>query len=239
MATIEATAQGTHPGRAVTARGLAILGGGEHARVVIDAVDSTPGEWVVIGYIAPTPDSDAPGGRTGQPPYLGDDQSAALWMADRAGPERPWLVLGVGLGVELAAREAIVERHRDWDQWAAITHARASVSPTASLSPGAVVLAGAVVGPGAAIGEHAVVNSAAVIEHDVSVEPFAMVGPGAVVGGGVRIGRGALIGLGARIRDHVSIGPGAVVGMGAVVVDDVAADSRVVGIPARPMGTGR
>jgi sugar O-acyltransferase (sialic acid O-acetyltransferase NeuD family) len=235
MATDDTTAQGADPGRPVTTRQLAIVGSGEHAKVVVEAARSTADGWVVIGSIGPGQDPTDVAPEIVDLPYLGDDRSTADRMARLPRSERPWLILGIGLAVDPATRETIVGRHADWGGWATIIHPSASVSPSAVISPGAVVLAGAVIGPGAWIGEHAVVNSAAVIEHDVRVGPFALVGPGAVIGGAARIGRGALIGLGARIRDHISIGDGAVVGMGAVAVRDVPADSRVVGVPARPM----
>lgn len=219
----------------MTRRPLAIIGDGEHAQVIVDAARSRADEWVVMGCTGL--DARSRGRVGGREPlvWLGDDRTAIAWMAGLDGPERPWLVLGIGLARDPSEREAIVERYATWDQWATIVHAGAIVSPSATLAPGAVVLAGAVVGPWAQIGAHVVVNSAAILEHDVVVDPYAMVGPGAIVGGGANIGRGALIGLGASVRDHRSIGARSVVGMGSVVVADVAPDSRVAGTPARPM----
>jgi len=52
--------------------------------------------------------------------------------------------------------------------------------------------------------------------------------------------KGASIGSGAVILGGVSIGAGALIGAGAVVTKDVAAGSRVAGVPARVrLGSGR
>jgi len=51
------------------------------------------------------------------------------------------------------------------------------------------------------------------------------------------LGDGVFIGAGAKIIGAVTIGDGAKVGANAVVVNDVAAHSTVVGIPAKPTRT--
>jgi serine O-acetyltransferase len=54
-----------------------------------------------------------------------------------------------------------------------------------------------------------------------------------------KIKTGVLIGAGANVLGNVVIGEGAWVGSGAVVLDDVAAHTTVVGIPARVAGRPR
>ena len=52
---------------------------------------------------------------------------------------------------------------------------------------------------------------------------------------GIRIEDNVWIGAGARILDGVTIGRNAVVGAGSVVTRDVAPNSKVAGVPARPL----
>jgi acetyltransferase EpsM len=215
----------------VTARPLAIIGGGEHAVVVLEAIASQPDAWRVIGFTDRTRSARL-AGRELPLTHLGDDAALAARLADDPS-KAPALVLGVGGGTRPGERAAIVERIGSDADWATIVHAAATVSPSATLGAGTVVGAGAVVQAGAVTGRHVIVNSGAIVEHDVVLGDFSHVAPGAVIGGGTRIGDGVFIGLGARVRDHVRIGDRVTIGMGAVVVADVASDRILVGVPAR------
>ncbi len=217
-------------------RPLVVLGGGEHARVVIDAALTRPEAWRVEGVVDPEPAE-----RTRQllgVAHLGDDRAFERWLAGRDPDDRPWLVIGVGAAPGAEVRRRLAALHARSGRWATIVHAAAWVSPAATLEAGSVVLAGAVVNAGARIEAHAIVNSRAVVEHDAVVGAFAHLAPGAIVGGGARIGDDAFVGQGALVRDHVTVGAGATVGMGAVAVADVPAGARVVGSPARAMRAG-
>ncbi len=214
----------------MSARPLVVIGGGEHARVVIEAARSRADLWDVFGFVDPEPCAET-AARLEVPRLGGDD-----WAGTATPP--PWLVLGVGAVGISRRREQIVARYGPVAQWAAIVHAAAWVSPTAVVAPGAVVMAGAAVNSGARIGAHAVVNTGAVVEHDVVLGEFAQLGPGAAVGGGTVIEPHAYLGLGCRVRDHVRIGSEALVGMGAVVIGDVEARAVVVGVPAQRLPEG-
>ncbi len=240
MATAGSASQGADRGADLTPRPLVVVGGGEHAAVVIDAARSRPDAWRVVGFTDPAP---APGaaGRLGIE-HLGDDSAltpgassadAGSDATEAALPDhsRPWRVLGIGASSD--ARRRATERAPDRASWATVVHATAWVSPSASLGPGTVVLAGAVINAGAEVGAHVIVNTRAVVEHDVVVGDFAHLAPGVVVGGGARIGEAAFLGLGSLVRDHVAVGAGAVVGMGAVVLEAVPDDTTVVGAPAQ------
>lgn len=209
---------------------LVVIGGGEHARVVIETARTAAEPWEVRGYTAPQPSADpAPAA-----PYLGTDD--ALLAGADADAATSTCVLGFGGGEssgDLVRRLGTAAHLGPEARWATVVHATAWVAPSAELEPGVVVLAHAVVNSGARVGRHAIVNSGAVVEHDCVIGPGTHLAPGAVVGGGTRIGEAVFVGLGARIRDHVEVGDGAVVGMGAVVVASVAPGARVVGVPAR------
>jgi sugar O-acyltransferase (sialic acid O-acetyltransferase NeuD family) len=237
MATVQPAAQGTDPGRAVTPRPLVIVGGGEHARVVIDAARSRPDEWSVAGIVDPGPAT-----RTRElmaVEHLGGDADLAERIDGADLDRTPWCVLGFVGSAGVDGRAGAVRRLGPAARWATIVHDRAWVAPSASLGEGSVVLAGAIVNAGVVTGAHAIVNSRAVLEHDVVLGDHVHVGPGAVLGGGARIGAGAVIALGALVRDHVEVGSGATVGMGAVVVADVPPGVVVAGSPARPLDVAR
>jgi acetyltransferase EpsM len=205
---------------------LVLIGGGEHARVVLDAA-RRQGTWSATGFVDPQPNPmlNALGLS-----WLGDDLAAMKALRGTR------CILAVG-GVAGTVRRQQVARKYDGLGviWTSVVHPDSVVSESAEIREGVVVLAGAIINPGVRIAEHCIVNTGAILEHDVHLEPFAHVGPGAVVGGGATIGRGAYIGLGGRVRDHIRIGDAAVVGMGAVVTSEVAGGLVVVGVPARPI----
>jgi acetyltransferase EpsM len=231
MAPVNPSPEATDPG--VSAEALVVLGGGEHARAVIEAARTVPGAWRVTGLVDPAPAARTVA-LTGVP-RLGDDAWFAAAHRAATPADRPRLVLGIGVPGGTAARRALVDALGPDAAWAVVIHAGAWVSPSASLAPGAVVLAGAAVNAGAEIGPHAIVNTGAVVEHDVRIGAGAHVGPGAVIGGAAAVGDGAMIGLGALVRDHVTVGADAIVGMGSVVVADVAPGMTVAGNPAREL----
>lgn len=207
-------------------RDLIVVGGGEHARVVVDAARTRPDLWHVRGFVDPRPVAQTVALGL---EWLGDDSRAlATQLPHHA------FVLGVGAIGPGSVRAAIVTRYDEAGvSWATVVHASAVVSPTALLGEGTAVLAGAIVNPGAVVGRHVVVNSAAVVEHDVRVGDLAQIAPAAAVGGGASLGRDCYLGLGCRVRNHVEVGEGALVGMGAVVVAPVRPGAVVMGVPAK------
>ena len=209
-------------------RRLIVIGGGEHACVVIDAAQSRPDLFAVQGVVdaalRPRAVSQL------KIPRLGGDESALARAAD---PDTLFLLGFSGLHSRPAAVRLTKLYEAQGARFAVLVHASAVVSPNAHLQPGVFVAARAVIQTGARISRHAVVNTGSIVEHDVTLGAFAHLAPGAVTGGGVRIGARAFVGLGAIIRDHIKVGSDAIVGMGATVVRDVPRGARVLGTPAR------
>lgn len=206
---------------------LIIIGGGEHARVVIEAARSSI-DWNVIGFVDPLPcDETVVRMKVAR---LGDDS------AINRHPEIA-LVLGVGTaGLDGRRRQTVECLATAAGRWATVIHAAAWVSPTATLGAGSVVLAGAVINSGARIGGHCIVNSGACIEHDATLGDFVHAAPGSIVAGGAGVGDDSYLGIGAMIRDHRTIGRGCLVGMGGSVTRNFGDGAVLVGVPARPQG---
>ena len=204
-------------------KAIIILGGGGHAKVLIDAIRSS-GKFDVKGILDP---SLRKGARVAGIAILGSDEKLG-------GLKGASLAIGVGT-VKASDKRAKLFRacKKKGFKFPAIVHPQAHIAPSAKLEEGAQVLAGAVVNPDAVIGKAAIINTRAIIEHDCRIGAFTHVASGAILGGGVYAGECSHIGMGAKILQGVKIGKGATVGAGAVVLRDVAAGKTVAGIPAR------
>jgi serine acetyltransferase len=109
----------------------------------------------------------------------------------------------------------------------AMVSAQVSIGDPVVVAPGVYIVHGQVV-----------VDGLVEIGSGVVISPFVTIGlrEGDVTG--PTVGAGVSIGTGAKLVGPVAIGAGARIGAGAVVVDDVAAGATVVGVPARPVGSG-
>lgn len=210
-----------------------VLGGGGHARVVLDAL-ILGGAGRPVGVLDPDP---ALRGRTilGVPVLGGDELLGRL-----ARGKATHFALGLGGVGDNRPRKRLFEVGlASGLKPLTVRHPSAVRSPWAQVGPGCVLLAGSVVNAGAALGCDVIVNSGAVVEHDCAVGDHAHIATGALLASTVRVGALAHIGAGAALRQCLAVGEGAVVGAGAAVVRDVAAWTVVAGVPARPLRKAR
>lgn len=206
-----------------------LFGGGGHARVLIDCVQSSQAAELA-GILDSNP--SLWGKSVLNVPVLGGDEllpellargvdhfAVGLGSTGDAGPRRKLYELGLAYGLKPLM----------------IIHPRAIISSWAEIGRGAQLLPGCIVNAGAVLGENVIVNSGAIVEHDCRIGDHVHVASGARLASTVQVGSGAHIGLGASVRQCISIGSGAIVGAGAVVVRDVPPGVTVVGVPARPL----
>lgn len=199
---------------------VAVLGAGEHAKVVLDALlCAMPGVRIELR------DDDA--AKAGA---MSCGVAILCPIGDLAAlPES----VHVAIGNNRTRRELSSTLLATGKTLLAVLHPSAVVSRFADIAPGAFVAAQAVIGPYAAIQAGAIINHGAVIDHDCTVGAWSHVAPNATLGGAVVIGDGCLIGSGSVVLPGISVGRGAIVGSGAVVTRDVPAGVTVIGIPAR------
>lgn len=117
----------------------------------------------------------------------------------------------------------------------AIIHPSAQIGSNVIIGNGTVVMPGAIINADTSIGKGCIINSGAVVEHDCVIGDYSHICPKAAIAGGCRIGSQAWIGIGASLIQLIEIGDYATVGAGAVVIKNVAAKSKVVGNPAKPI----
>ena len=202
-----------------------VLGGGGHAKVVIEAL--LRASVAMLGIV----DNDP--ARIGEKllgiPIIGDDSTVFLHPAHSVR-----LVNGLG-SVGLSMRRQVLFQNLKGKGYTfhSVVHPSAIIASEVTLSEGAQIMAGVVIQPGTQIGQNTIVNTRASIDHDCRIGDHVHVAPGVTLSGGVTIGSGGHIGTGATVIQGISIGPNSLVAAGAVVVRDVEEGTTVRGVPAR------
>lgn len=203
-----------------------LLGGGGHAKVIIDAMRC--GMYEIEGILENS--RDKVGTMVCGIPVIGTDQDLSRFFDQ--GVKNA--VIAIGHMGDGSTRHRLAQQLRSIGfRLPAIIHPQAIVSPLAQIGDGTVVFAGAVVNPCAQIGENCIINTAAVVEHDVILGKGVHIAPRALLSGGVDVGEDTMVGMGSCVLQGRIVGKRCIIGAGSVVTHDVGDDETVVGIPAR------
>lgn len=190
-----------------------LIGGGEHARVVLDVLLS--GTVTVKALFDPK-------------------YSGFLFNVPQLGEYKPEAFPGasaiVAIGNNSTRRKVVQFSNHAFGR---AIHTSAVVSKFSAIGMGTVLFQGVIVQANAKIGNHVIVNTGAQVDHDCVIEDYAHLAPSVTLCGTVHVGEGALIGAGATVIPGIKIGKWAVVGAGAVVTKDVPDYAVVVGVPSK------
>lgn len=192
-----------------------ILGGGGHARVLIDCLRASK-EAVPVAIV--DADRSLWDKTILEVKVVGGDEKLEE-MRDQGVSH---FVVGLGGTKDNGPRRMLFERAMELGFHPVnVRHPSAICSPSAEIGAGSVLYPRSVVNACAKIGRNVIINTGAIIEHDCVIGDHAHIATGAMLCGTVMVGEMAHIGAGAVVRQNQKIGARAVVGAGATVVNDV------------------
>ena len=194
---------------------VVLIGGGGHAKVVIDCIRAC-GD-IAVGILD---DGISVGTEILGVPVIGRIAQYPQYTGHS-------FLIAIGNN---AVRRRIAETVKV--KWHTLVHPLAFVSPHASIGEGSVVFPHAVVNAGASVGAHCILNTGSITEHDNRLADFVHISPRTALGGSVSVGAETHIGIGAVVRNNIDICGGCVIGAGAVVVKNITESGVYVGVPA-------
>ncbi|MDE2165859.1 MAG: acetyltransferase [Alphaproteobacteria bacterium] len=167
-------------------------------------------------------------------PFTTSDSDLQSWIANQ-NPKSLGFVLAMG-GENGEERCRLTQKLENLGMSPVTAiHSRSWVADSAQLSAGCQVLALAAICVEARLGRQTIINTGASVDHECVLGDGVHIMPGATLCGCVTVEDFATIGSNATILPRVRIGSRAMIGAGAVVISDVPPDTRVVGVPARPL----
>lgn len=175
-------------------------------------------------------------------PYLHGKQLNGISVLglNEAGSKYPFIRLVRGLG-DIRACIAAVEKAESLGlTFLTVIHPGTECSEHVSICDGSVICAGNILTTNITIGNHVLINIGCTIGHDVVLGDYTTIAPGVHISGYVHVGKRVYIGTGAVIvngteKTPLVIGDDVIIGAGACVTKSIQRNTKVVGIPARPM----
>lgn len=165
-------------------------------------------------------------------PLVASDEG---WVSWRAANTDVYAVLAI----DIPSRRRAALANFDGNGLIGYVSSRANVAATAAIGLGTILQRGVDVAEFSSVGEYVKIGIGATIHHECEIDDFVTIAPGARLLGKVSVGSGAYVGAGATVLPRLMLGVGAVIGAGAVVTKDVGAGVTMVGVPARPIASGR
>jgi sugar O-acyltransferase (sialic acid O-acetyltransferase NeuD family) len=207
---------------------ILIIGAGGHAKVLIDCL-RRQSKAHILGILDNKPELH--GQELAGVKILGGDDAIKDFSA-----EDVQLVNAIGSVDIPSLRKKIFAHYKSLGfTFFSVIHPNAIIALDVQLGEGVQIMAGAIIQPACKIGNNVIVNTGASLDHDVELADHIHIAPGVVISGYVRIGEASHIGVRAVILQSLTIGERCLVGAGAVVIGNIAAESRVVGVPAKKL----
>lgn len=200
---------------------IVIIGGGGHAKVVIDAIKCSK-KFKIYGIVDQRlpKDTDVLGVKV-----IGNDEILPAIFGK--GIKNAFIAVGSVGDKETINRRVAIFKRLDKLKFdlPAVVHPKAIVAKGVKLGDGTFVAAGATINPAAKIGKNTIINTGASIDHDCMIGDFVHIAPNAALSGGVIVEDEAHIGTNASISHGVKVGRGSLVKVGDYLTRDLPENS--------------
>jgi acetyltransferase EpsM len=123
------------------------------------------------------------------------------------------------------------------NKFATLIHPTAVVSKYAEIGYGVCIQPFVSIGPNTTIGNFIQIFAQSLVGHGAKLDDYSYVANNACIGADVHLKEGAYLGTNATTLEYVTLGKWSITGIGAVVLKDVDDYAKVVGSPARVIGS--
>jgi sugar O-acyltransferase (sialic acid O-acetyltransferase NeuD family) len=194
------------------AKPLLLLGAGGHAKVIVDAIESST-DAKILGVL----DACASEREFLGYPILGTDEELLKFS-----PREVDIFVSLGFIKSAKKRNELIDfaKSRGFSS-PNIVSREAVVSKRAQLGEGNIIMPSAVVNAYAKIGNFCIINTSSIIEHDAAIGDGVHISTNAVINGGSCVGASSFIGSSAIIGNNIEVGASSVISAGEVVLKDV------------------
>lgn len=210
---------------------VVVIGAGGFGREVLDAFDACNDrkiQYDVLGFVVEK-EYFTPQTFVNDKPLLGD----LSWL--QAHKNEVSVVCAVAAPQH---RKRIVEQvEKIGCRFCNVVHPGAVMTKWINIGKGIIITAGCILTNQIQIGNHVHINLDCTIGHNATLKDFVTVAPGVHISGNVLLGEGCYVGTGANIIEKKHVGDWSLIGAGCVVVNDVPANTTMVGIPGKVIET--
>jgi UDP-perosamine 4-acetyltransferase len=200
---------------------IIIIGGNDHAKSILDILSRNDLLNKIYGYADIKKTSIKLN-------YLGNDKE----ILNLKKKEEFFLVMGIG--INMAKREKIYNKFKNYFKFLTIIDKTAVISPFAKIKNGSVIFPMSYVGPYVNLDENIVIHTGSFVHHDVKIKKNCYIGPGSIICGNSIIKKNTFVGGGSFLREGIKIGENNIIGAGSLVLKNfLKKNKKLFGNPAR------
>jgi len=208
-----------------------VIFGGSGIGMIAASIAYDLGYFEIMGFLNDFVPIGSMVGNYNKIPVIGCTEDYKTYLVD---PEVDFFISYIDMQYEQRVFDKIISMDIPMERFASLIHPTAII-PKGFCDIGCGVLMAPLsqLSPDTKIGDNCMLLANSMVGHNSTLERFAHVATNGVVGANVHVGKAVHVGSNSTIREKINIGDFSLIGSGSVVINDVAANSIVVGNPAR------